>query len=81
MILFKEYQDKTWDEVLRLAADAFQRVVAQLERLGSKSSRDVRNSSLGKENDRCGGSSLGVAAFIRLGIWPSSIETEGTESR
>ena len=34
VILFKEYQDKTWDEVLRLAADAFQRVLAQVESLG-----------------------------------------------
>jgi tetratricopeptide (TPR) repeat protein len=36
VILFKEYQDKTWDEVLRLAVNAFQRVVAQLERLGEQ---------------------------------------------
>jgi uncharacterized protein (DUF362 family) len=36
VILFKEYQDKTWDEVLRLAADAFQKVAAQLERLGEQ---------------------------------------------
>jgi len=34
VILFKEYHDKTWDEVLRLAADAFQRVLAQVESLG-----------------------------------------------
>jgi hypothetical protein len=33
-ILFQEYHDKTWDEVLRLAADAFQRVTAQVESLG-----------------------------------------------
>jgi len=33
-ILFKEYHDKIWDEVLRLAADAFQRVLAQVESLG-----------------------------------------------
>jgi len=36
VILFKEYQDKTWDEVLKLTADAFQRIVAQLERLGEQ---------------------------------------------
>jgi hypothetical protein len=35
-ILFKEYHDKTWDEVLRLAADAFQRVVAQVESFGEQ---------------------------------------------
>jgi tetratricopeptide (TPR) repeat protein len=36
VILFQEYQHKTWDEVLALAEDAFQRVVAQLERLGEQ---------------------------------------------
>jgi tetratricopeptide (TPR) repeat protein len=36
VILFKEYQDKTWDEMLKLAANAFQRVVAQLEGLGEQ---------------------------------------------
>lgn len=35
-ILFKGYHDKTWDEVLRLAADAFQRVVAQVESFGEQ---------------------------------------------
>jgi hypothetical protein len=35
-ILFKEYHDKTWDEVLRLAADTFQRVVAQVESFGEQ---------------------------------------------
>jgi len=35
-ILFEEYHDKTWDEVLRMAADAFQRVVAQVEALGEQ---------------------------------------------
>jgi hypothetical protein len=35
-ILYEEYHDKTWDEVLRLAADAFQRVVAQVEVLGEQ---------------------------------------------
>ncbi len=35
-ILFKEYHDKTWDEVLKLAADAFQRVVTQVEVLGEQ---------------------------------------------
>jgi len=34
VILFKEYLGKTWDEVLGLAADAFQGILAQLERLG-----------------------------------------------
>jgi len=34
--LFEEYHDKTWDQVLRLAADAFQRVVAQVEALGEQ---------------------------------------------
>ena len=29
-ILFEEYHDKTWDEVLRLAADAFRTVVTQV---------------------------------------------------
>ena len=33
-VLFQEHRDKTWDEVLRLAADTFQRVVAQVESLG-----------------------------------------------
>jgi tetratricopeptide (TPR) repeat protein len=36
VILFQEYQHKTWDEVLALAEDAFQRVVAQLERSGEQ---------------------------------------------
>lgn len=36
VILFKEYHDKTWDEVLRLAADTFQRVVAQVEGFGEQ---------------------------------------------
>ena len=35
-ILFKEYRDKTWDEVLRVATGAFQRVVAQVEVLGEQ---------------------------------------------
>jgi tetratricopeptide (TPR) repeat protein len=35
-VLFKEYHEKTWDEVLRLAADAFQRVVAQVESFGQQ---------------------------------------------
>ena len=32
-IMFEEYHDRTWDEVLRMAADASQRVVAQVEAL------------------------------------------------
>ena len=35
-ILFEEYRDKTWDEVLRMASGAFQRVVAQVEVLGEQ---------------------------------------------
>jgi hypothetical protein len=35
-ILFEEYHDKTWDEVLRMATGAFQRVVAQVEVLGEQ---------------------------------------------
>jgi hypothetical protein len=35
-ILFDEYHDKTWDEVLRLAADVFQIVVAQVEVFGEQ---------------------------------------------
>jgi len=35
-ILFKEYHDKTWDEVLRLAADAFRTVVAQVKSFGEQ---------------------------------------------
>jgi hypothetical protein len=36
VILFKEYRDKTWDEVLRLAADAFHRIVTQLQIVGEQ---------------------------------------------
>jgi tetratricopeptide (TPR) repeat protein len=36
VVLFKEYLEKTWDEALRLAADAFQRVVAQVESFGEE---------------------------------------------
>ena len=35
-ILFEEHRDKTWDEVLRMATGAFQRVVAQVELLGEQ---------------------------------------------
>jgi hypothetical protein len=35
-VLFKEYHDMTWDEVLRLAADALQRVVAHVESFGEQ---------------------------------------------
>jgi hypothetical protein len=35
-ILFEEHHDKTWDEVLRMAAGAYQRVVAQVEVLGEQ---------------------------------------------
>jgi hypothetical protein len=35
-ILFEEYHDKTWDEVLRMTVGAFQRVVAQVEALGEQ---------------------------------------------
>ena len=35
-IFFEEHHDKTWDEVLRMATDAFQRVVAQVEALGEQ---------------------------------------------
>jgi hypothetical protein len=35
-ILFQKYHDKTWDEVLRLATNTFQRVVAQVESLGEQ---------------------------------------------
>jgi len=35
-ILFEEYHDKTWDEVLSLAADTFQRVVARIESFGEQ---------------------------------------------
>ena len=34
--IFEAYHDQTWDEVLRLAAGAFQRVVAQVEALGEQ---------------------------------------------
>jgi hypothetical protein len=34
--LFEEHRDKTWDQVLRMAADAFQSVVAQVEVLGEQ---------------------------------------------
>jgi hypothetical protein len=36
VILFKEYQDKTWDEVLTFARDAFRRLVTPLEKLGEQ---------------------------------------------
>ena len=35
-ILFKEYRDKTWNQVLMVATSAFQRVVAQVEVLGEQ---------------------------------------------
>ncbi len=35
-ILFREHQHKTWDEVLKLAVDAFQRMASQLERFGEE---------------------------------------------
>jgi hypothetical protein len=35
-VLFAEYHDKTWDEVLRLAADAFRMVVTQVEVFGEQ---------------------------------------------
>jgi len=35
-ILFEAHRDKTWDEALRMASDAFQRVVAQVEVLGEQ---------------------------------------------
>jgi len=35
-LLFEEYRDKTWDQVLRVATGAFQRVVAQVEVLGEQ---------------------------------------------
>jgi hypothetical protein len=35
-ILFQEYHDKTWDEVLKLAADTLQRVVTRVESLGEQ---------------------------------------------
>ena len=35
-ILFEEYHDKIWDEVLRMATGAFQRVAAQVEVLGEQ---------------------------------------------
>ena len=34
--IFEAYHDQTWDEVLRLAAGAFERVVAQVEALGEQ---------------------------------------------
>ena len=35
-IIFEAHHDKTWDDVLRMAAGAFQRLVAQVEALGEQ---------------------------------------------